>query len=82
MPLITEPNFHTPGVRTVRDFTPGDDFYQLLIDAHRDLSAADSARLNARLILLLANHVGDLTVIREAIAQARAGLGAAAADGG
>ena len=75
MPLTTQPNFHTPGVRTVRDFTPGDDFYQLLIDAHRDLSADDSARLNARLILLLANHVGDLTVIREAIAQARAGLG-------
>lgn len=77
MPLNTQPSFHTPGVRTVRDFTPGDDFYQLLIDAHRDLSAEDSARLNARLILLLANHVGDLTVIREAIAQARAGLGEA-----
>lgn len=76
MPLNTQPNFHTPGQRHVRDFTPGDDFYQLLIDAHRDLSAEDSARLNARLILLLANHVGDLTVIGEAIAQARAGLGA------
>ena len=75
MPLNTEPNFQTPGVRTVRDFTPGDDFYQMLIDAHRGLSAEDSARLNARLILLLANHVGDLTVIREAIDQARAGLG-------
>jgi len=77
MALNTQSNFHTPGVRTVRDFTPGDDFYQLLIDAHRGLSAGDSARLNARLILLLANHVGDLTVIREAIAQARAGLGEA-----
>ncbi len=75
MPLNTQPNFHAPGQRTVRDFTPGDDFYQLLIDAHRDLSADDSARLNARLILLLANHVGDLSVIREAIEQARAGLG-------
>lgn len=75
MPLNTQPNFHTPGVSTVRDFTPGDDFYQMLIDAHRDLTAEDSARLNARLILLLANHVGDLTVIREAIEQARAGLG-------
>lgn len=75
MPLTTQPNFHTPGLRTVRDFTPGDDFYQMLIDAHRGLSAEDSARLNARLILLLANHVGDLTVIREAIEQARVGLG-------
>jgi hypothetical protein len=78
MTLNTQPNFHTPGVRTVRDFTPGDDFYQMLIDAHRDLAAEDSARLNARLILLLANHVGDLTVIREAIEQARAGLGKSA----
>jgi hypothetical protein len=75
MPLNSQPNFHTPGTRTVRDFTPGDDFYQMLIDAHRGLSAEDSARLNARLILLLANHVGDLTVIREAIELARAGLG-------
>lgn len=74
MPLNTQPNFHTPGERSVRDFTPGDDFYQMLIDAHRNLSPHDSARLNARLILLLANHVGDLTVVREAIAQARAGL--------
>jgi hypothetical protein len=78
MPLNTQPNFQTPGQRTVRDFTPGDDFYQMLIDAHRDLSAEDSARLNARLILLLANHVGDLTVVREAIEQARAGLGKSA----
>lgn len=79
MPLTTQPNFHTPGVRPVRDFTPGDDFYQALIDAHRDLSAEDSARLNARLILLLSNQIGDLTVLREAIAAAREGLGGAAA---
>jgi putative component of toxin-antitoxin plasmid stabilization module len=76
MPLNTQPNFHAPGMRSVRDFTPGDDFYQMLIDAHRDLSAEDGARLNARLILLLANHVGDLTAIREAIGIAREGLGA------
>jgi hypothetical protein len=75
MPLNSQPNFHAPGTRAVRDFTPGDDFYQMLIDAHRDLTAEDSARLNARLILLLANHVGDLAVVREAIEQARAGLG-------
>ena len=48
-----------------------DDFYQELIDAHRDLSAAQSALLNARLILLLANHVGDLAVLRQALAAAR-----------
>jgi hypothetical protein len=53
-----------------------DDFYQELIDAHRDLSEAQSALLNARLILLLANHVGDLAVLREALAAARQDLGA------
>jgi len=53
-----------------------DDFYQDLIDAHRDLTEAQSALLNARLILLLANHVGDLTTLREALAAARDDLGA------
>lgn len=74
MALNTQPNFHLPGERSLRDFTPGDDFYQMLIDAHRGLSPEDSARLNARLILLLANHVGDLSVIRAAVALAREGL--------
>jgi hypothetical protein len=45
-----------------------DDVYQWLVEAHSDLSEADSMRLNARLILLLANHVSDPRVIREAIA--------------
>ena len=76
MPLNTQPNFHSPGVRFWRDFTPGDDFYEALISAHRDLSSDDSARLNARLILLLANHIGDLEVIRAAIEHARSGLAA------
>lgn len=53
-----------------------DDFYQELIDAHRDLSDEQSALLNARLILLLANHVGDPAVLRQAIAAARQDLGA------
>ena len=35
-----------------------DDFYEALIDAHRDLSVAHSHALNARLVLLLANHIG------------------------
>ena len=51
-----------------------DDFYQDLIDAHRDLSDEQSALLNARLILLLANHVGDPKVLREALAAARQDL--------
>jgi hypothetical protein len=49
-----------------------DDVYQLLIDMHHGMSDEESRRLNARLILLLANHVGDKDVILEAIAEARA----------
>jgi predicted LPLAT superfamily acyltransferase len=48
-----------------------DGFYEALIDAHRDLSEAESHAMNARLILLLANHIGDMTVLREALAAAR-----------
>jgi hypothetical protein len=71
MPLTTEPNFHEPGKRYFRDFSPGDDFYQLLIDTHRDLSEAQSAMLNAKLILILSNHIGDISVLREAMQIAR-----------
>jgi hypothetical protein len=49
-----------------------DDFYAALIDMHRGLDDKQSAMVNARLILLLANHVGDLDVLREAMARARA----------
>lgn len=49
-----------------------DDFYEALIDMHRGLDAQQSAMVNARLILLLANHVGDLCVLREAMRRARA----------
>lgn len=74
MTLNCDPNFHEPGKRYFRDFTPGDDFYQSLIDMHRDLNDEQSAQANARLILLLANHVGDISVLREAMAIARAGV--------
>lgn len=49
-----------------------DDFYAALIDAHRDLDATQSHRLNAKLVLLLANHIGSLAVLREALDAARA----------
>ena len=71
MALITEPNFHEPGKRYFRDFSPGDDFYELLIDTHRRLGESQSALLNAKLILLLANHIGDISVLREAMQIAR-----------
>lgn len=61
MALDTEANIPQP-----------DEFYQALIDAHADLSDAQSAALNARLILLLANQVGDLATLKEAIAAAKA----------
>lgn len=51
-----------------------DDFYEALIEMHRDLTPEQSQLANARLILLLANHVGDLAVLREAIAHARDGV--------
>ena len=58
--LNTEPNIAAP-----------DDFYQELIDLHRDLTEEQSALVNAKLILLLANHVGDSVVLRQAIEAAR-----------
>ena len=70
--LNVEPNFREVGKRYFRDFTPGDDFYEALIDTHRDLSDEQSALVNAKLILLLANHIGDLHVLREAMQLARA----------
>lgn len=74
MTLNRDPNFNEPGKRYFREFTPADDFYQSLIDMHRDLSDEQSAQVNARLILLLANHVGDISVLREAMALAREGV--------
>jgi hypothetical protein len=72
MSLIIEPNFREPGKRYFRDFSPGDDFYQLLIDTHRGLSEEQSAMVNAKLILILSNHIGDISVLREAMQMARA----------
>lgn len=60
--LITSPNLEAP-----------DDFYEALIEAHRDLSTEESHALNARLVLLLANHIGSLAVLRKALEAARAG---------
>ncbi|MFG5407573.1 DUF2783 domain-containing protein [Piscinibacter sakaiensis] len=48
-----------------------DEVYEALIEAHRGLDAAQSHALNARLVLLLANHVGSATVLREALQVAR-----------
>ena len=58
--LNTEPNLASP-----------DDFYESLIDMHRDLDDEASAKVNAKLILVLANHIGSLDVLREAMTLAR-----------
>jgi hypothetical protein len=61
--LNTEPNLAAP-----------DDFYEALIELHRGLTEAQSQTVNAKLILLLANHIGDLDVLRQAIAAARSDI--------
>lgn len=71
MSLITTPNFYQTGKRYFRDFSPNDDFYEMLIDTHRDLTDEQSNMLNAKLILLLANHIGDMDVLAEALKAAR-----------
>ena len=60
MDLITSANLPAP-----------DDFYEALIDAHLGLDDAQSALVNAKLVLILANHIGDMSVLRAAIAAAR-----------
>lgn len=56
-------------------FPDPDAAYRALIDAHRGLSEEASAALNTRLVLILANHIGDPAVLNEAIALARRSLG-------
>jgi hypothetical protein len=58
-------------LNTAPNFSAGDDFYEALIDAHRDLTTPQSHALNARLVLLLANHIGDDAVLRDALTLAR-----------
>jgi hypothetical protein len=48
-----------------------DDFYEALIEAHQGLSNEQSQALNARLVLLLANHIGSFDVLQEALTLAR-----------
>lgn len=74
MALNTQSNLHESGKRYFRTFSPGDDFYEALIETHRDLSDEQSEMVNARLILLLANHIGDIAVLREAMRIAREGV--------
>ncbi|MFD3190011.1 DUF2783 domain-containing protein [Sedimentitalea sp. HM32M-2] len=49
-----------------------DEFYNALMDAHAGLADSESHALNARLVLLMANRIGDVGVLREIMAVARA----------
>lgn len=67
---------------TASQFSNPDEAYVALVDARRGLSEASAAELDAKLVLILANHIGDLDVLKEAIALAtRArGTGPGSAD--
>lgn len=58
-------------LNTAANIAAPDDFYQCLIDMHRDLSPAQSNAANASLILLLANHISNVGVLEQAMAIAR-----------
>lgn len=61
------------GLDTTSRFADPDAAFRLLVEAQRGLSADESADLNARLVLILANHIGDAGVLAEAVALARGG---------
>jgi len=60
-----------PKLVTASQFADPDTAYLALVKARRNLSDQQAAELDARLVLILANHVGDLDVLREAIALAK-----------
>lgn len=62
MPLITKPNI-----------ADADGFYARLLATHKGLTEAQSHALNARLVLVLANHIGDAEVLAQALDLARDG---------
>ena len=55
---------------TSSNFARPDDAFRALVEVHRGLSDAQSADFDAALVLILANHIGDIEVLREAIALA------------
>ena len=61
--LNTEPNIASP-----------DDFYEALLGIYQDLTPEQARAVDARLILLLSNHIGDMAVLRQAMARAREGI--------
>lgn len=64
MMLSTQSNFPDP-----------DTAYRLIVEAHRGLSDEQSALLNTALVLILANHIGDAEILRDAVSLAKRRLG-------
>lgn len=58
-------------MKTTLHFQDADTFYEQLLDAHAGLDREQSELLNARLILLLANQIGDARVLTECITAAK-----------
>ena len=58
-------------MKTQLNLQDADGFYEQLLDAHQGLSEQQSALMNARLILLLANQVGDAKVLNDCVEAAR-----------
>jgi Protein of unknown function (DUF2783) len=56
---------------TTSNFASPDDAFRAVVEAHRGLSDEQSADLDAALVLILANHIGDIDVLREAISLAK-----------
>ena len=69
--LTLTPNFRDLDTPLLRDYQANDRFYDLLLQAHRDLSDEASAAFNARLLLILANHIGELSILQQAIEAAQ-----------
>ena len=69
--LITRHNFYSDAFKDRGDFEPGDAFYEALMQSHEGLTESQCHLLNARLILVMANHIGHLEALKQAIHSAR-----------
>ena len=70
-PTGSQTSSQTSSLVTRPNLADADGFYAALLAAHKGLAEAESHALNARLVLILANHVGDRAVLDEALALAR-----------
>ncbi|MBB1091063.1 DUF2783 domain-containing protein [Rhodopseudomonas palustris] len=61
----------TAALSTRSNFADPDAAYRMIVEAHRGVSDEQSAALDAALVLILANHIGDLDLLREAVTLAK-----------